>query len=180
MYQQANDNELLYLIREGNVLAYRVLYKKYEHLIFKFYKENITLNGVILHDFMQEGFMCLEKAIHLYQEKYKCSFYSFFILLLRRNSVKLSRKSNLNLREKCMEYKTENSFVSKNSKSFLMKTVIRELNLSDDLEKDIFYDGILNSVKIADIARKHGRSYQFVYMKYKKIKQKVEKILTNA
>ncbi|MDE7095129.1 MAG: hypothetical protein K2O23_01435, partial [Anaeroplasmataceae bacterium] len=164
MYQQANDNELLYLIREGNVLAYRVLYNKYEHLIYKFYKENTALKGIVLNDFMQEGFMCLEKAIHLYQEKYKCSFYSFFILLLRRNNSKLFRKSNLDLREKCMEYKTENSFVSRDSKSFLMETVIRELNLTDDLEKDIFYGAILNSVKIADIARKHSTSYQFVYM----------------
>ncbi|MDE7213715.1 MAG: hypothetical protein K2N42_03965 [Anaeroplasmataceae bacterium] len=133
MYYQANDNELLYLIREGNILAYRVLYKKYEHLIYKFYKENSSLNGVVLNDFMQEGFMCLEKAIHTYQEKYKCSFYSFFILLLRRNSIRLSRKNDLSLREKCMEYKTEYAFVSKTSKSILINTVLRELNLKDNL-----------------------------------------------
>ncbi|MDE6661424.1 MAG: hypothetical protein K2J93_06350 [Anaeroplasmataceae bacterium] len=180
MYYQANDNELIYLIREGNTLAYRALYKKYEHLIYKFYKENMESNGVLLHDFMQEGLMCLEKAIHIYQEKYKCSFYSFFILLLRRNSIRLSRKNDLSLREKSTEYKKENSFISRNSRSFLLETVVRELNLKNQLEKDIFYDGILNSVKIADIARKHASSYQSVYMKYKKIKQKVEKILTNA
>ncbi|MDE6047659.1 MAG: sigma-70 family RNA polymerase sigma factor [Anaeroplasmataceae bacterium] len=180
MYQQANDNELIYLIKEGNSLAYQILYKKYEHLIYKIYKKNIEVRGVMLSDFMQEGLMCLEQAIHTYQEKYKCSFYSYFYLILRRNNSKLFRTDGLKLKERYTDYKKESFFNSNHSKSPIVELVIRELKFDGELEKDLFYECILNSVKITEIAKKYGMNYTTVYTKHKKIKQKIEKILTNV
>ncbi|MDE6407442.1 MAG: hypothetical protein K2K48_01185 [Anaeroplasmataceae bacterium] len=180
MYQQANDNELIYLIKEGNSLAYQVLYKKYEHLIYKIYKASIESRGVMLADFMQESFMCLERAIHTYQEKYRCSFYSYFFLLLRRNNSKLFRTDSLKLKESYTEYKKEGFFDSMQTKFSTLEIVIRELKLDNDLDKDIFYLCILNAVKVTQIAQKHGLNYGIVYNQYKIIKQKVEKILTNV
>ncbi|MDE7385216.1 MAG: hypothetical protein K2M84_05615 [Anaeroplasmataceae bacterium] len=180
MYQQANDNELIYLIKEGNFLAYRILYKKYEHLIYKIYKKSIEVRGVMLSDFMQEGLMCLEQAIHTYQEKYKCSFYSYFFLLLRRKNLKLFRSDGLKLKESYTDYKKESFFNTNYTKSPIVEIVIRELKFENEIEKDLFYECILNTVKITEIAEKYGMKYAAVYMKYKKIKQKIEKILTNV
>lgn len=180
MYYQANDNELIYLIKEGNSLAYRALYKKYEHLIYKIYKNNFEGQGIVASDFMQEGFMCLEKAIWTYQERYNCTFFSYFITILRRNSFRHLKKSSLNLKESFTEYKPESFFNSKSLASSLLHTVIQQLTLDSSLEKDLFYECLLSNVKITQIAKKYNLKYGFVYVKYKKIKQKVEKILTNT
>lgn len=179
MYYQANDNELIYLIKDGNSLAYRTLYKKYEHLIFKIYKDTAFERGVVLNDFMQEGFMCLEQAIWSYQDKYRCTFYSYFLILFKRKSFKLFKKNSLNLKENFTEYKTEVFFNSKSISSSFISALFRQLNLKSDLEKDLFYECLLNNVKITQIAKKYNMKYDSVYGIYKKIKQKVEKILTN-
>ncbi|MDE5856387.1 MAG: hypothetical protein K2H06_05000 [Anaeroplasmataceae bacterium] len=179
MYYKANDNELIYLIKEGSNAAYRTLYIKYEHLLHKIYIESMKSKGIVMSDFKQEGLMCLEQAIHTYQEKYNCSFYSYFMTILHRNILKLSRKNGLSLRENVTEYKDEDFFVSKLSKSSLIHIVIRDLKLDASLDKDIFYECILHNTKITVLARKYNMDYSSVYMKYKKIKQKVEKILTN-
>ncbi|MDE7105824.1 MAG: helix-turn-helix domain-containing protein, partial [Anaeroplasmataceae bacterium] len=100
MYYQANDQELLYLIKDGNQQAYQALYSKYEHLIAKLYKSCSNYRKTVYDDFKQECLMCLEKAIHSYQDKYNCSFYSFFLLLIQRNTSKLLRKNSLFLQEK--------------------------------------------------------------------------------
>lgn len=180
MYTQANDNELIYLIKEGNPAAYRTLYIKYEHLIHKFYKENLRVKGIVFADFLQESMMCLNQAIYSYKDTFDCTFYSYFLMVVRRNYSKLMRKNSLYLKEQNTDYKAEAFFDTENSKSFLVNLVIRELKFSNDLEKDLFYECMLNNTKVVQIAKKYGENYSKVYTKYKKIKQKIEKILTNA
>lgn len=180
MYSQANDNELIYLIKEGNQVAYRTLYIKYEHLVGKLYKENLKVKGIVFADFLQECMMCLNQAIYSYRETFNCTFYSYFLVVVRRNYSKLMRKNALYLKEQNTEYKAEDFFNTADSGSFLVDLVIRELKFSNDLEKDLFYECILRNTKVVQIAKKYGENYPTVYTKYKKIKQKIEKILTNA
>ncbi|MCM1130199.1 MAG: hypothetical protein NC310_04775 [Roseburia sp.] len=180
MYVQANDNELIYLIKEGNQAAYRTLYIKYEHLIRKIYNENLKTRGICFADFLQECMMCLNRAIYTFKETFGCTFYSYFLVIIRKNYSKLMRTNALYLKEHNTEYTPENLFADSNSKSFLVDLVIRELELTDDLEKDLFYECILKNVKVVQIAKKYKKKYTSVYIKYKKIKEKIEKILTNA
>ncbi|MDE6655741.1 MAG: hypothetical protein K2J85_01985, partial [Anaeroplasmataceae bacterium] len=180
MYFQANDNELIYLIKDGNANAQRILYSKYEHLIWKIFQKNGKTKGLVYEDFKQECLMCLEQAIYSYQESFKCSFYSYFLVLVSRNTSKLLRKNGLLLKENETIYSPLDCFQSPPMYSKLIHLVNQKYKFSDDLEKDLFYECILKNVKVVEVARKYNMDYRSVYTKYQKIKQKVEKLLTNS
>ncbi|MBD5391012.1 hypothetical protein HDR67_03300 [bacterium] len=174
-----NDNELLYLIRDGNAIAYRVLYDKYLHLIGKMYRENERIHHFIYSDYQQECLMCLETAIHSYRENYNSTFFSYFVLLVRRRTIKLLRGNQLQLREQNMEYQDFMRYTSSNENS-LIKSIVHQLDLHEPLDYDLFYECLIQNKPITKIAGKYNLSYQMVYAKYKKIKEKIEKILTNG
>lgn len=179
MYYPANDNELLYLIKDGNEAAKRALYAKYEHLIAKIYRENYHWKTTVFSDFKQECLMCLEEAIHTFQEKYNVTFLSFVLLLIRRRTSKLFRKSELFLKERNTQYVESEFFLNKGENPFLLKSIIMQMEFEEDIERDLFFNCLLQNIKITQIAQIYGLNYQAVYLKYKKIKDKVEKILTN-
>ena len=77
MYYNYNDYELIYLIKEGVEEALKEMFRKYSHFLYKFYyqQENrFTSKG----DFVQEGFMVLQKAIETYDMDKEISFYTYF------------------------------------------------------------------------------------------------------
>lgn len=179
MYLPANDNELLYLIRDGNEVAHRVLYNKYEYLIAKLYKENSRIKHFIYLDYKQECLLCLEKAIQSYQENHNSTFYSYFLLLVRRKTLNLLRKNQLQLKEHTMIYDENQTQVSP-AKPYLIKTIVKQLNLQEPFEYELFYDCLLNHRSIQNVAEKYHLEYHYIYVKYKKMKDKVQKLLTNA
>ena len=65
MYVNHNDYELIYLIKEGNVAAKDFLFKKYTSLIKKMYRDGYYAKRFLMLDFMQEGFLILEKVVAL-------------------------------------------------------------------------------------------------------------------
>ena len=79
MYVNHNDYELVYLIKDGNVPAKEYLFKKYSVLIKKIYREGFYNLRYQLFDFMQEGFIILEKVITSYDFSFNFSFYNSFI-----------------------------------------------------------------------------------------------------
>lgn len=179
MYVNVNDFELLYLIKEGNSYAYKFIFKKYEHLICKIYYDNKLLQKIPYCDFLQEGYMCLDKAIKTYSDKYECIFYSYFLIILKRRSMRLIQNGGLYLKESSTVYQDERFFKSKKYKYILIDSLKKDLNLKDDIDKDLFNECILNNAKVITIAEKYNMDYGIVYFKYKKIKAKIEKILTN-
>lgn len=179
MYVNVNDFELLYLIKEGNSYAYNFLFKKYEHLISKIYYDNKLLQKIPYSDFLQEGYMCLDKAIKTYNNKHECGFYSYFLIILKRRSIRLIQNGGLYLKESTTVYQDERLFKSKKYKHLLIDSIKKDLNLKDGIDKDLFNECIINNVKVNKIAEKYNIDYGIVYFKYKKIKAKIEKILTN-
>ncbi len=179
MYVNVNDFELLYLIKDGNSYAYNFMFKKYEHLISKIYYDNKLLQKILYCDFMQEGYMCLDKAIKTYNEKYECGFYSYFLIILKRRSIRLIQNGSLYLKESSTVYQDERFFKSKKYKYILIDSLKKDLNLKENIDKDLFEECIINNVKVIKIAEKYNLDYGIVYFKYKKIKTKIEKILTN-
>lgn len=63
--------------------------------------------------------------------------------------------------------------------SKLIPILKKELQFMDALEEELFNQCILYNKKIIEIANKFGVKYYVAYTKYKKIKEKSEKILTN-
>lgn len=179
MYINVNDFELLYLIEDGNSYAYKFLFKKYEHLINKIYFNNRALQRISYYDYLQEGYMCLDKAIKSYSSDYKCSFYSFFLIILNRRSNRLIKNGSLYLKESTTIYQEEGLFESKGYKHILIDSLKKELELNEEIDKALFNECLLNNAKVIDISKKYGLEYSVVYFRYKKIKTKIEKILTN-
>ena len=178
MYYLADDNELLYLIKDGNAQAYRMLYEKYEHWIGKTYRGFSQGLSMMYHDYKQECLLCLEKAIHTYNHNFNCSFFSFYTLIVKRSIYRLHRKNNLFFQEKMNLYGIEELYTDK-EQSKLIPILKKELQFMDALEEELFNQCILYNKKIIEIANKFGVKYNVAYTKYKKIKEKSEKILTN-
>ena len=78
-----NDNELLYLIAENDDDAKNILIDKYRPLIVK-YATKISKNDNDIDDYIQEGMLCLIKAINSFNEKYPYSFNSYLNIILKR------------------------------------------------------------------------------------------------
>lgn len=178
MYFPAEDNELLYLIKDGNAQAYRMLYKKYEHWIGKIYKGYSQGLSMMFYDFKQECLICLETALQTYKDSYHCSFYTFYTVIVKRNIYRLYRKNNLMFQEKRNVYGIEELYTAP-GKSMLIQILRKELQFDDSIEEELFEQCILYDKKIIEIAQKYNLKYCVAYAKYKKIKEKSEKILTN-
>ena len=91
MEDKYNDNELLYLMREGSIEAEEIIYKKYIFLIHKRIS-TFKIQKRYRDDFFQEGLMCLNVAINTYCDMYKKSFNKFFDLILQRKFIALLKK----------------------------------------------------------------------------------------
>jgi len=80
---QYNDNELLYLMFEGNDEALEIIYKKYVNLIYKRI-ETFRIASKNRDDFFQEGMMALNTAINSFNPFLNKSFNKYFDLILQR------------------------------------------------------------------------------------------------
>ena len=94
MEDKYNDNELLYLMREGSIEAEEIIYKKYIFLIHKRIS-TFKIQKRYRDDFFQEGLMCLNVAINTYCDMYKKSFNKFFDLILQRKFIALLKKDQM-------------------------------------------------------------------------------------
>lgn len=88
MQYHYNDNELLYLINEGNDSALKVMYMKYVPLIKKRIFD-FKIDRMRYEDFFQEGLMMLDKAIKTFNPIYNKSFNKYFDLILQRKYIRL-------------------------------------------------------------------------------------------
>ncbi|MDE5715870.1 MAG: hypothetical protein K2I42_07065 [Anaeroplasmataceae bacterium] len=179
-YYKENDNELIYLIKDGSNAARKVLYEKYTYLIKKFYFTYFSSAKILFTDFLQEGLMLLERSIYCYRSEVS-TFYSFYSVSLRNLSFKfLSRtKSAVYLRENPQHYINNQDYIDENSKSYLFKVIQKEFEKEEEILKVILDFCIIENGTLSALSKKLNISYNKLYIKYKKAKEKVEKILTN-
>ena len=86
-----NDNELLYLIAENDDDAKNILINKYKPLIYK-YAKKISKNLNEIDDYIQEGLLCVIKAINTFKDNYPFSFNNYLNILLKRKFIDLAKK----------------------------------------------------------------------------------------
>lgn len=91
MEYKYNDNELLYLIREGTIEAEDILYDKYMFLIKKRIS-SFKIQKRYKDDFFQEGLMCLSIAINSFNDAFNKSFNKYFDLIMQRRFIALLKK----------------------------------------------------------------------------------------
>ncbi len=167
-----NDNELLYLIQEGNEEALEIMFQKYDPLIKnKIKKFKIAVD--IIEDALQEGRLMLHKAIKLYDASMDKTFNKYFDLILTNRLISITRenKKNDKITYVLEEIEDNNIRVVEELDNFDFS----KLKLSD-MEKEIYKMRFLRNLKVSDICQILNVSEKTVYNSIQRIKRKLERL----
>lgn len=175
MYYNYNDFELLYLIKDGCHKAEKMLYYKYTFLIKKIYF-HFDLSLYSFPDFMQEGYLLLNDTIRNFDSSKASSFYTYFYICLKHTILKLTRRKGLVLKEGEVEFKEEEH--SNKSKYDFNKNIIIKDKSINNLEIMLIQKCFIDGVSLSEFCRIYNINYNKGYYLYKKLKVKIEKILT--
>lgn len=198
MYDDYNDNELIYLIYDFNEEANRILHEKYYKIIkikVAKYRALAKRMGLDTCDLMQEGLLGLEEAINSYRDNKDMKFSSFANMCIERQILSVvnyhSRKKHTFLNDSCSidaedeKGRTMLDYSLKSDTDPLMmmekeeeKNSIYDLMTKDlsKLEKEVF-ELKLNGLDYREIARLLNKSYKSIDSALQRIRVKLKKIL---
>lgn len=198
MYDDYNDNELIYLIYDFNEDANRILHQKYYKIIkikVAKYRALAKRIGLDTCDLMQEGLLGLEEAINSYRDNKDMKFSSFANMCIERQILSVlnyhSRKKHTFLNDSCSidvedeKGRTMLDYSLKSDIDPLMmmekeeeKNSIYDLMTKDlsKLEKEVF-ELKLNGLDYREIARLLNKSYKSIDSALQRIRVKLKKIL---
>lgn len=198
MYDDYNDNELIYLIYDYNEEANRILHEKYYKIIkikVAKYRALAKRMGLDTCDLMQEGLLGLEEAINSYRDNKDMKFSSFANMCIERQILSVvnyhSRKKHTFLNDSCSidaedeKGRTMLDYSLKSDTDPLMmmekeeeKNSIYDLMTKDlsKLEKEVF-ELKLNGLDYREIARLLNKSYKSIDSALQRIRVKLKKIL---
>jgi len=97
MYEDINDQELLYLIGESSEEATDILYNKYKRIIHIKVKRFVNFGkkvGLEYNDLFQEGMVGLSEAIKAYKDQKDTKFSSFANICIDRQIFSTLAKAN--------------------------------------------------------------------------------------
>lgn len=86
-YKNINDYEILYLIGENNEESINMIFDKYKPIVIsiaKKYYEKMSYHCGELEDFIQEGYIGLDRAIKSFGEQKNVLFYTFSVVCIER------------------------------------------------------------------------------------------------
>ena len=198
MYDDYNDNELIYLIYDFNEDANRILHEKYYKIIkikVAKYRALAKRIGLDTCDLMQEGLLGLEEAINSYRDNKDMKFSSFANMCIERQILSVlnyhSRKKHTFSNDSCSidvedeKGRTMLDYSLKSDIDPLMmmekeeeKNSIYDLMTKDlsKLEKEVF-ELKLNGLDYREIARLLNKSYKSIDSALQRIRVKLKKIL---
>ena len=122
MYRELDDNELLYLVEEGQEY-YDVLIEKYQPLIKKICKKYYLLGkkvGYEYDDLIQIGSLGLFEAIKYYKNEKNVLFYTYINKCIE-NKIKVEIKKQLTNKRKLLNYTISYDEVYKGSDNPLIE-----------------------------------------------------------
>ena len=199
MYQEYNDQELLYLISDCNEDASSILYDKYKGIIdikVKKYKQIGKKVGLEYNDLFQEGMVGLSEAIRCYKDNRDTKFASFANMCIERQILSVlssaQRKKHSLLNDSCSldvsideNGRTISDFIFDGTLDPSIKVENDECNkiLYDylykemsDFEKNVF-DLKMFGLEYKEIAALLDKSYKSVDSALQRIRIKVKKVL---
>lgn len=96
MYNNLNDYEQLYLIKENDDYAKNNIFEKYKPIIVSIAKKYQVYSNYRydIEDFIQEGYIGLNKAIDSFTEEKEVLFYTFALVCIERQIQAYYRKIN--------------------------------------------------------------------------------------
>lgn len=170
MIYKYNDNELLYLVYEGEDYALGILFNKYFSLIYKRLRA-FKIKQKNAEDFFQEGLMALNDAINTFNPMYSKSFNKYFDLILQRRFINILRK------ESNYFYKVtlvDDFYGALGEDLFTYNQEIIENNLNK-FENEVFELRFKRNYKARDIANILKCDLKKVYNTIYLVKQKITK-----
>lgn len=162
-----NDQELLYLLYEGEEIAQTILLLKYRNLIYKRLKA-FRIKKRSLDDYFQEGLMALNDAINSYNPLYRKTFTKYFDLILQRRIINLLRKE-YNYFYKVMFRDLKDYYLCEEPKIFT-------LNSLSSFEYDVYVLRFLQNYRPEEIAKLLHCQAKKVYNTIYIVKQKLYQI----
>lgn len=166
-----NDYELLYLITEGSEPALNLLYKKYDALIYKI-AYSFYPYGDKRNDLIQEGRMVLYDCIKKYDSRYSVSFYSYFVISIRRV---FARKKTSRYYDNYIFLEFDDKlFVSNNEKSIYNDG---KRFFTDELEINIYNECFIGGMSLKGFAKNNNIDYSRVYYKSKLMALRLKKLI---
>ncbi len=175
MYLKWNDDELVYLIRDGLESARKVLYEKYGYLIYKFYSTHRLQHLYTYADFLQEGLLSLEIAIKKYPTYGQVKFYTYFLNCLRNRYHKILSKKNIAFHDKIQIYEADRLPAPTKMNPWIEKYMEK----FNPVERGLYQYCILGGGKLSVYCRQNNLNYYKTYRIYQKMRLDLEKILTN-
>lgn len=198
MYDDYNDNELIYLIYDFNEEANIILHEKYYKIIkikVAKYRALAKRIGLDTCDLMQEGLLGLEEAINSYRDNKDMKFSSFANMCIERQILSVvnyhSRKKHTFLNDSCsidaedekgrtmLEYSLKSDIdplvmmEKEEEKKSIYDLMTKDLS---KLEKEVF-ELKLNGLDYREIARLLNKSYKSIDSALQRIRVKLKKIL---
>lgn len=131
MYQDLNDYEVLYLIKENDEENYDIIYKKYKPLVYKIarkYQKIYKPFGYEIADIMQVGYMALFKAVETFRMD-ESMFYTYLVKIIENAIVAEIRRNNT------LKRKTLNESISYDI--LVPNTQVTYLDIIPDLNSEI-------------------------------------------
>lgn len=199
MYDDYNDQELLYLICESSEDATNILYDKYKSVIdmkVSKYKNFGKKVGLEYNDLFQEGMVGLTEAIRSYKDNRDTKFASFANVCIERQILSVlttaKRKKHSFLNDSC----SLDTSIDENGRTLLDvlfdDTFDPSLKVENDEAKEILYNSIYKEMsdfeksvfdlkviglEYKEIAALLDKSYKSVDSALQRIRSKVKKVL---
>lgn len=199
MYDDYNDQELLYLICESNEDANNILYDKYKKIIdikVNKYKNLGKRVGLEYNDLFQEGMVGLSEAVRNYKDNKDTKFASFANVCIERQILSVlssaQRKKHFFLNDSCsldssiddngrtlLDVLLDDTFdpsvrvENEEEKKFLYDAIYKEMS---DFERNVFDLKVLG-LEYKEIAALLDKSYKSVDSALQRIRGKVKKVL---
>ncbi len=171
LFQGLNDYEIIYLIKDGNELAYEIMFKKYECFIYKKIRD-YGISNLYVDEYLQEGLITLNKAIFKFDDSFNKSFMRFFELLLERHFINMLKRNKITYEEL-----NENLFEANDN--VLEETVVyyqSKMNFSkfkSKIEQIVYKEYYLENWSIEHISEKYGIETPCIYNAIRRIKKKL-------
>ena len=199
MYDDYNDQELLYLISDCNEDASDILYDKYKGIIdikVKKYRHLGKKVGLEYNDLFQEGMVGLAEAIKYYKDNKDTKFASFANVCIERQILSVlssaQRKKHSFLNDSC----SLDVCVDENGRTLLDFVFDDKIDPSVKVEDDEYNELLYNSIykemsdfeksvfdlkilglEYKEIASLLDKSYKSVDSALQRIRVKVKKVL---
>lgn len=168
-----NDYELLYLIHQGSDEALEIMFDKYQYLIYARVKRfNIPIS--LRDDFVQEGYIMLNKAIKTYKMESNKTFNKYFDLILQRRFISLIR-INKTYQNYAVLMEEVNPSYESDATNDTSSIEVRESMFSKQ-EHLIFVNKYLNSMTTEEMVLKFGLTPKQIYNATVRIKAKLKQM----